>query len=437
MLLTRILINPQITPKPGTGRSALDAITGRKKASSVPLEAPPAPDPHKLTAAAEYLLSKRDAIVPHPEPLHVASSRALQDFMTQTRRQSRDDNPMVSSTSYLDMVGSAGSESSLHSVVEEQEFMQELEAGVMSDGLTSPAWLANANGTSQSFNGGSNPLHAFMNPPHQPQPTPSRSHQPHNDRIHRQASQGSLGSGSDYGHGDDESYSNDSSSEDQMMRDDRRSNRPRQPYKSSSSRRAPPPHYHNQMLPPPLSSSLPTTSNMDMNMIAARENFRPPVPPPSFGGMPPDPFASTMAVSSGIPADPFAGGAFDSFLAPSSSSPQPRQYQSQSNTAMFQMDSFFSPQQPSKTSSSFAPPMMPGLHTIHSDSEPENGGGGSSHRQRQQQPVAAAAVPPAEERKAKIEKERTMAGFSRRAPNKSKNSHHHNAPGQVQYGTHF
>lgn len=391
----------QITPKgPNATRTALDALTGRGKGKAAAHPEPSqAHDPNARTPAAEYLESKRAAVLPpRPEPLHVASSRALQDLMTPLKRQSRDD--VTSPTAYLDISGGGSSVSTHRS--DDDQFLQELEAGAMS-ASAQPAWLSGGSSYGSQHSISTSPRQqrdrGASNSGNQPRP-PDVMH-------HRTSSSGSVGS--DYG--DDESYSNDSGSS-----------------AASGDERQPPRHHHQQQRQRQQGhhrrpTNGPVQPGMGAGMMT-RENFRPPVPMPI--GMPPDPFAASP-----FPPDPFAPpsnahASLDAFMPP-----QP---------ALFQMDSFMAgpvvPSQPYPHhqqqqfyggGAGYQYPLGPdGLATIHSDSEQEGTGHSRRHGQGGRPSTSSSQhqhqsqSPPTEQRRAKIEKERTMAGFSRRPPSRPK-----------------
>lgn len=198
----------------------------------------------------------------HDEPLHVTSSRALDDLMSPLALQRSHD----SSSAFL--ARSASSESPVKSVDDDQ-FLKELEAGVTpSDDV--PVWLSGSLGSNVSA-------------------SVPRSHKDRSRRrskeIHRTSSNGSLGSGC----GDDESYSNDDgSSEDDIRR------------RSGESRRNSYPNISPTTQPRGLPLQQRYGPRTPPGMPVTRENFRPPVPAPA--GMPPDPFGHTNLFGSDSPA---------------------------------------------------------------------------------------------------------------------------------------
>lgn len=336
--------------------------------------------------------------------------------MTPLTRQSRDD--ISSPTSYLDIgAGSAGGGSSVSTHSADDQFLQELEAGAMSSSAnaTQPAWLSGGSSYGSQHSISTSPRQqrdrgASNGSGNQPRPRDIGANAMHPQRP--TSLSGSLGS--DYG--DDESYSNDSGSS-------AASGDERQPPRHQQHRQRQPGHHRR-----------PTNGPVQPGMMT-RENFRPPVPMPI--GMPPDPFAASP-----FPPDPFAPpssahASLDAFMPPP--------------PALFQMDSFtvvpshqpYSRTHPPHQQQQFygggsggaghAYPLGPdGLATIHSDSEQEsNGGHGHSRRHAGQggRPSTSSSQhqhqsqsPPTEQRRAKIEKERTMAGFSRRPPSRPKQS---------------
>lgn len=295
-------------------------------------------------------------MLPRTEPLHVTSSRALEDLMSPLNlRRSREEPPAF-------LGGSTGSEKSVKSE-DDDLFMKELEAGATPSDV--PVWLSGSLGSNTS---------ASMPPPHR-----DRRSRRGSTEIRRSESNGSLGSA----YGDDESYSNDDgSSEDDIRR------------QSGEGRR------HSNSNFPPAHRGSPTQRygpRIPPGMHVTRENFRPPVPAPT--GMPPDPF--------GIP-DPFGSDSnanhFDAFASP----------------VLFQMDSL-SPVDPMPKSG--VHPMIPNylnhyapLDTIHSDSEYDGTPGAARSSRPAQYPKTSLPPHLPSDRRTKIEKERTSAGFSRRPP---------------------
>jgi hypothetical protein len=234
---------------------------------------------------------------------------------------------------------------------DDDRFLKELEAGVAPGDV--PVWLSASLGSSGSASA--------------PRPK-DRSSRRRSKEIRHTSSNGSLGSDC----GDDESYSNDGgSSEDDANRSGEtwHSNPNFSP--NIAYPRGPPMQRRHRTLP-----SMPVT----------RENFRPPVPAPA--GMPPDPFAFP---------DPFG--------------PDP---------TLFQMDIV----------SAVDPTYTGGVHlttpnylnhyatldTIPSDSE-HDGVQVVVRAPKPANPSKPSSAPqsPTSERRAKIDKARTSAGFSRRA----------------------
>lgn len=318
--------------------------------------------------------------------------------MTPLKRQSRDD--ITSPTAYLDSGG--GSSVSTHRSDDDQ-FLQELEAGAMSSSVaTQPAWLSGG-----SSYGSQHSLHSS---PRQQRDRGASSSGNQPVTQHRTSSRSSVGSVD----GDDESYSNDDGSGSVSGAS-----------AVSGDERQPPRHRdHTQQQRPHRHHRRPQNGPIQPGMMT-RETFRPPVPMPI--GMPPDPFAASP-----FPPDPFAPpsnahASLDAFMPP--------------QQGLFQMDSFMAGptvpshqpygQQQQQVYGGYTYPLGPdGLATImQSDSEQENpahprrhgsGSGRPSTSSSQHQHQHTSQSPPVEQRRAKIEKERTMAGFSRRPPSRPK-----------------